>query len=85
MTQLFHLQNVSDENKNPLDDHPIVFTPFVEILPEKFAQILGQDSPQFFVYESLLVHLEGGFQFTDLNVQNVYQIFCDKCLNKKIN
>ncbi len=58
-----NLQNVSDENENPLDDHSIVLASFIELFPQQLAQVLGQHGPQLLVDERSLVHLNNKQNF----------------------
>ena len=52
-----YLENVPDEDEDPLYDELVVLEPLVPVLLEEGAECLAQDSPQAGVYEG---GLEGG-------------------------
>ena len=49
-----HLQNIPDQDQDPLDDQLVVLQPLVPVLLQQRAQRLGQDFPKSGVNEGLV-------------------------------
>ena len=52
-----HLQNIPDQDQDPLDDQLVVLQPLVPVLLQQRAQRLGQNFPKSGVNEGRLVAL----------------------------